>query len=116
MTDTEKQLARDVLTMAVHGGMPDTYFQTDSRIARACEVLGIDQATARIVGEHLVATESVRQWLNIAEAAEYLNTPERFIRRMIETKRVPFHHFGKYVRFNRADLDAFARSGRIEAR
>jgi hypothetical protein len=30
-----EQLARDVISMAEDGGMPDTYFATDQRIARA---------------------------------------------------------------------------------
>jgi hypothetical protein len=30
-----EQLARDVLSMAEDGGMPDSYFETDSRIVRA---------------------------------------------------------------------------------
>jgi hypothetical protein len=41
--DADKQdLAADVLTMAYVGGMPDSYWHTDPRIKRACEVLGIE--------------------------------------------------------------------------
>lgn len=54
MSDTKKELqitlrqtARDVLTMAANGGMPDTYWHTDSRIQRACKVLGIGPNEAR---------------------------------------------------------------------
>lgn len=45
--DTTRQLARDVLTMAANGGMPDTYWHTDSRIKRACNVLGWSIIDAR---------------------------------------------------------------------
>jgi hypothetical protein len=34
------QLAKDVLTMAANGGMPDSYWYTDRRIKRALKVLG----------------------------------------------------------------------------
>lgn len=42
-----KQQARNVLIMAALGGMPDTYWQTDRRIASACEVLGWKPEQAR---------------------------------------------------------------------
>lgn len=35
-----RQLAKDVLAVAASGGMPDTFWWTDSRIARAREALG----------------------------------------------------------------------------
>lgn len=37
-----KKLAEDVLTMAAMGHMPATYWATDQRIIRACEVLGLE--------------------------------------------------------------------------
>lgn len=47
MTTTRKvQLAYDVLSMASSASMPDTFWSTDSRILRACEVLGITPAHA----------------------------------------------------------------------
>lgn len=49
------QLAKDVLTMAVNGGMPATYWLTDSRVLRACEVLGIEPGS--------VAQELADKWL-----------------------------------------------------
>lgn len=47
MTDgAAQQLARDVLSLAVRAGMPQEYWHTDSRVARACEALGISTAEA----------------------------------------------------------------------
>lgn len=43
---TGRALAIDVLALAQVGGIPDTYWATDSRIARACEVLGVKPAEA----------------------------------------------------------------------
>lgn len=38
-TTRELQLAIDVLTLAADGGMPDTFWHTDSRVQRACAAL-----------------------------------------------------------------------------
>jgi len=46
-SDTMRQLAKDVLTMAANGGMPDTYWHSDNRIKRARNVLGWDVVRAR---------------------------------------------------------------------
>lgn len=34
------KLAKDVLMLAAIGGMPDSYWETDRRIGRACKALG----------------------------------------------------------------------------
>lgn len=52
--------------------------------------------------------------LTIAQAAQYLNVTERFIRRLVAERRVVYHKLGKFVRFRREDLDAFLSSGRVE--
>lgn len=41
------KLAWDVLSLALTGGMPDSYWLTDQRITRACEALGMDASEAR---------------------------------------------------------------------
>src|SRR5680860_744061 len=46
-------------------------------------------------------------YLSVPEAAVYLSVPERLIRRIVAERRVAFHKVGRYVRFRRADLDAF---------
>ena len=51
--EAHHQLARDVLTMAASGGMPDTYWHSDTRISRACEVLGITPDQAREMADDL---------------------------------------------------------------
>lgn len=54
-------------------------------------------------------------YLSVAEAAEHLNTSERFVRRLVSERRVPFHKVGRHVRFAKSDLDEFVRRGRVEA-
>jgi excisionase family DNA binding protein len=53
-------------------------------------------------------------YLSVEEAAEYLSTSVRFIRRLVAERRVAFHKVGKYVRFAVSDLDAFVAAGRVE--
>jgi len=52
--------------------------------------------------------------LNIVEAAAYLNVTERFMRRMVAERRVAYHKLGKFLRFQRSDLDDLLKSGRVE--
>ena len=45
--DSLRLLAADLLAFAQAAGVPDTYWVTDRRIARACAVLGLDPVAAR---------------------------------------------------------------------
>jgi excisionase family DNA binding protein len=54
------------------------------------------------------------QYLDVLEAARYLNTSVRFVRRLIADRRIAFHKFGAHVRLAVADLDSFIRAGRVE--
>ncbi len=53
--------------------------------------------------------------LTAAQAAEYLGTGERFIRRLITERRIAYVKVGKYVRLERSTLDAFVDAGRIHS-
>ena len=54
-------------------------------------------------------------YLTAEEAAEYLNTTVRFVRRLIAERRIAFHKVGRHVRLRVDDLEAFANAGRVEA-
>jgi excisionase family DNA binding protein len=56
----------------------------------------------------------MEKYLTVPQAAEYLNTSETFVRRLIAERRVAFHRVGRHVRFTTGDLDAFAQAGRVE--
>ncbi|GAB2732999.1 hypothetical protein [Nocardioides pakistanensis] len=45
--DRSRAAAHDVLDLAEAGRMPETFWATDSRVLRACEILGITPAAAR---------------------------------------------------------------------
>jgi excisionase family DNA binding protein len=66
------------------------------------------------VKKHLSVPETV--YLTVPEAAQYLNTTNRFVRRLIEERRIPFHRLGRHVRLAKADLDSFIAAGRVERR
>lgn len=46
-------------------------------------------------------------------AAEYIGVTERFIRRLVEERRIPYFKIGKFVRFSASDLDDFLVSARV---
>lgn len=52
--------------------------------------------------------------LTVAQAADRMNVSERFIRRLIEERRIAFHRVGRHVRLLPVDLDAFFDAGRVE--
>jgi excisionase family DNA binding protein len=54
------------------------------------------------------------KYLSVPEAALYLNTSVRFVRRLIAERRIAFHKLGTHVRFALVDLDAFIQAGRVE--
>ena len=56
----------------------------------------------------------MEKYLTVAETAKYLNTSERFVRRLIAERRVAFHHVGRHVRFALSDLEAWLAAERVE--
>ena len=53
------------------------------------------------------------QLLTIGQAAEYLGTGQRFVRRLISERRIPYVKLGKHVRLERSALDGFISDGRV---
>jgi excisionase family DNA binding protein len=56
----------------------------------------------------------MERYLTVPEAAAYLNTGVRFVRRLIAERRIAFHKIGAHVRLAQSDLDAFVQDGRVE--
>lgn len=53
--------------------------------------------------------------LTPAEAAEYMNTSVRFVRRLIAERRIAFVKLGRHVRLAESDLIDFIEAGRVTA-
>ena len=52
--------------------------------------------------------------LGVLDVAERLGTSERFVRRLVSERRVPFHKVGKFVRFDPDDIDIWLADNRVE--
>ncbi len=57
---------------------------------------------------------TVDELMTVEEAAAYLRTEKRFVRRLVAERRIAFHKVGKFVRFRRSDVEAFVEAGRRE--
>ena len=53
--------------------------------------------------------------LGVGDLAKLLGTSERFVRRLIAERRLPFHKVGKYVRFDPRDVDRWLAENRVDA-
>ena len=54
------------------------------------------------------------QLLTLDETAQRLCTSTRFVRRLVAERRLGYTKIGKFVRFDRADVEDFIRRGRID--
>lgn len=52
--------------------------------------------------------------IDTAQAAGQLGVTPRFVRRLVDERRIRFYKIGKYVRFDPADIDSFAAAARVE--
>lgn len=53
--------------------------------------------------------------LTIADVAEVLAVEPRFVRRLVQERRIAFHKVGKFVRFDAGDVAEFISGGRVAA-
>jgi excisionase family DNA binding protein len=53
----------------------------------------------------------MNKYLTVVEAAEYLNTSVRFVRRLIAERRIAFHKVGAHVRFASLISNRLSRPG-----
>jgi excisionase family DNA binding protein len=70
---------------------------------------------SQVVDEGAVGLPSTGsdELLTPGQAGDYLQTGERFIRRLIAERRIDYIKLGRYVRVQRSVLDAFIESGRV---
>ena len=52
--------------------------------------------------------------LDIDGLAGVLGVSERFVRRLVEERRIPFMKIGRHVRFDRAEVESWIRLSRVE--
>lgn len=52
--------------------------------------------------------------LSVEDVAVELGTTVRFVRRLVQERRIRFHKIGKYVRIAADDLAVFIADGRVD--
>ena len=55
-----------------------------------------------------------RALLDVDQVAERMCVTPRFIRRLVEERRIPFCKLGKFVRFDPVDIDAWIETRRVD--
>ena len=63
-----------------------------------------------------VAAGTGRALLDIAALAERLGVTERFVRRLVDERRIPFLKIGRFIRFDPADVTAWIDEQRVDQR
>jgi len=53
--------------------------------------------------------------LDVNQVAERLCVSPRFVRRLVDERRIPFCKLGKFVRFDPAEIDAWIDARRVQA-
>lgn len=61
-----------------------------------------------------VPTQRYLQLLDIPEVAEQLRVSPRFIRRLVNERRIPYHKLGKFVRFDAAEVADWVAKTRMD--
>ncbi|MGH9078598.1 MAG: helix-turn-helix domain-containing protein [Acidimicrobiales bacterium] len=77
-----------------------------AEVERRCS----DQGHEPVVRGH----EAAPVPLTLVEAAEYLNVTERYMRRLVAERRIPYFKVGRLLRFSAADLDSYFDACRVE--
>jgi excisionase family DNA binding protein len=59
-------------------------------------------------------TAVTEQLIDIAGLAERLGVSERFVRRLVDERRIPFLKIGRHVRFQPDDVERWIRASRVD--
>jgi len=61
-----------------------------------------------------MTTTTTSTLLDIDGLAALLGVSERFVRRLVEERRIPFLKIGRHVRFDRTEVELWIKSSRVE--
>ena len=53
--------------------------------------------------------------LDVSQVAARLGVTTRFVRRLVDERRIPFCKIGKFVRFDPHDIDAWIAARRVDS-
>lgn len=57
---------------------------------------------------------TTEQLMDVASLAERLGVGERFVRRLVDERRIPFFKIGRHVRFQPGDVERWINESRVE--
>lgn len=75
----------------------------------------MDLRLRRIVSAKEVGDGGPSGLLDVASLADRLGVSERFVRRLVDQRRIPFHKIGKYVRFHPDEVSQWVARCRVDA-
>lgn len=64
---------------------------------------------------HVIANSGLDGMLDVARLAKLLGVSERFVRRLVDERRIPFHKIGKYVRFRPEEVSLWVARCKVDA-
>lgn len=70
----------------------------------------------RGISSDVAVSDSQMPLLDIAALAALLGVTERFVRRLVDERRIPFLKIGKFIRFEPADVAAWIDEQRVDQR
>ncbi len=61
----------------------------------------------------MATTEPVRVLLDIAAVAERLQVRERYVRRLVDERRIPYIKLGHFIRFDSDEVDLWIADAKV---
>ncbi|HSZ06776.1 MAG TPA: helix-turn-helix domain-containing protein [Solirubrobacteraceae bacterium] len=101
-------LTRSSTAGLLGGGNPSNDGALTLELTLSAEQL--DVIAARAV-ERLQPAPAGSPWMSVEQAAAYLGCPRSRIYRLVHLRRIPHHHEGARLLFERGELDAWVRTG-----
>lgn len=61
-----------------------------------------------------VAANAAGDLLTVEQAADWINMSTRYVRRLVDQRRIPFYRVGRCIRLKTTDLDQHVEAGRVD--
>ena len=63
-----------------------------------------------------MTTKELPKLMDIKQIAEHLGVTDRYIRRLVAERRIPFVKWGHYIRFNPAEVTKWIEEATVEVK
>jgi excisionase family DNA binding protein len=85
-------------------------------VPKTDELSAIDTCIQDAKGRSTMTIASRKRFLNVDEAAEYLETTKRNVYRLAEQNRLAHHRIARRLQFTVSDLEKYIEAQRVEVR